>query len=535
MVVMMRTPKPRHLSRLSKAGASLLLALAPLLLGLTIALATAPARADDPPTEESEEKEESRPPSLGLPPGIPQVSALPGGFAPAYAASAEDQEAWGADFHGFVRMPLNIGINQRSGPATKDQYKTVLHASPRIPEYRDAFSYTSALADPYAQLNFGYGNNKVEATVIVQARSANTAMSFFDASTRGGIMGAFVTFHAPSLAERLSLQAHVGAFTNRYGVMGQYDEGRYGTPILGRTNGVGENVVALIRLKNFTLELQEGFQGLIDAAPLGIVPGDWNDYADPNIGTSLVHHYHLGVTYRDLITFGGHYMNAFCIDDRSNQGHTPDGKITIAGADMRLTAGRFGHLYLGVASTDARNSRSVGRVVEIMNGLGGPGLMRNYLGPNSNGTGQLLTFAGQYDLSIARLIYGSLFTGQSRDIVISLFGMLTQVTSDDRAYNNITKLKFGGEGSYSLLKWLATSVRVDEVTQDMRDNDKSFVVLSTRLILRTDWQARDQIVLQYSHWFNGNQVYVRSGSPAQYDPTVNPDENVVSLSASMWW
>jgi hypothetical protein len=30
-------------------------------------------------------------------------------------------------------------------------------------------------------------------------------------------------------------------------------------------------------------------------------------------------------------------------------------------------------------------------------------------------------------------------------------------------------------------------------------------------------------------------VLVRNGYPAVYDPTIHPDENVVSLSASMWW
>jgi hypothetical protein len=274
---------------------------------------------------------------------------------------------------------------------------------------------------------------------------------------------------------------------------------------------------------------------LIDAAPLGLVPGDWNDYADPNVGTSLVHHYHAGLTFRDTITLGGHYMHAFSVDDRANQGLSPDGKIQVWGEDLRITAGRLGHLYLGVAFTDAKHARSVGRVIEVLNCLGGPGLMRSYLGPDSGGTGRLLTIAGQYDLSIARAIYGKLFEGKSRDIVISLFGMATDVKSNDPHYDNITKLKFGAEASYSLLKWFATSFRFDQVMNNMADSDETFSVASGRLLFRSDWQSRDQIVLQYSHWFNGNEVYVRTGSPPTLDPTVHPDAHVVSLSASRWW
>jgi hypothetical protein len=28
---------------------------------------------------------------------------------------------------------------------------------------------------------------------------------------------------------------------------------------------------------------------------------------------------------------------------------------------------------------------------------------------------------------------------------------------------------------------------------------------------------------------------VRDGYPPVYDPSIHPDENVISLSASMWW
>lgn len=510
-------------------GASLSLCAS--LLLTTPFLGPSVAWAEDSPASEEEQAASA----LGLPPGIPQVSALPGGFAPAYAPGSAPTGEWGADFHGFLRMPLNIGLNKRKGPVTEDQHRIVLHAAPRVPEYRDAFTYTSALADPYAQLNFGYGNGTVDATVILQARSAATGMSFFDASTRGGIMGVFLTFNAPKINSKFAMQSHVGAFTTRYGVMGQYDEGRYGTPLLGRTNGVGENIIALLNLGRFSLELQQGFQGMIDAAPLGIVPGDWNDYADPNIGTGLVHHYHLGVNLGRWLTVGGHYMHAFSIDDRANQGTTPDGSIKISGVDLRVTGGRYGHLYLAYSVTNAKHARSVGRVVEVMNALGGPGLMRNYLGPNSGGTGSLMTMGAQYDLSIARLVYGSLFEGQSRDIVLSLFGMLIDVESEDDDYDNILKLKYGAEASYSLLKWFATSLRVDQVNQNLSDSDESLTVVSARVIFRSAWQARDQVVLQYSRYIVGNEVYVRTGSPLEYDRSVSPDEHVLSLSASMWW
>ncbi len=75
----------------------------------------------------------------------------------------------------------------------------------------------------------------------------------------------------------------------------------------------------------------------------------------------------------------------------------------------------------------------------------------------------------------------------------------------------------------------------DRVDPNDGDVQQSFAVWSPRLIFRTDWQSQDQLVLQYSRWQNGLNVPVRDGSPPKVDPTVIPDTDMVSLSASMWW
>ncbi len=496
--------------------------------------ATLPARAED------EKKEEGKKPaaaSLGLAPTIPQASALPGGFTPAFSPVMEGDTAWHGDFHGYLSMPLKLGINSRAGTVTNKQYATTLHAPPVVPEYRDSFTYTASQPEPYVMLNFAYGNNIVTANVLVQARSAATAASFFDSSTRGGISDAFVSIDVPNLGPSARLKFNVGAFTNRFGAMGEYDEGKYGTAVIARTNGVGENIIADLALtKDWSVELQQGFQGQLDKAPLGIVGGDWNEQADPNLGTGLVQHIHGGLSYQGRGTLGLHYLMAWSQDERASQGLTPDGKIKVLGADLRFSLKRAGHLYMAGAMTDADASRSVGRVIEILNAPGGPGLMKNYLGPNSDrGTGKLMTYAVQYDVSIARLIYADLFEGQSRDIVLSLFGMQTDVTSNDRDFDGITKRKFGAEVGYSLLPWFAVSGRFDQVQPNIVEAEQTYSILSPRMIFRTDWQSRDQVVLQYSHYMNGEDVVVRSGTPAVDDPSINPDTEVVSLSATMWW
>ena len=37
-------------------------------------------------------------------------------------------------------------------------------------------------------------------------------------------------------------EVFVGAFASRYGSPGEYDEGRYGTPLIARVNGIGERI-----------------------------------------------------------------------------------------------------------------------------------------------------------------------------------------------------------------------------------------------------------------------------------------------------
>jgi hypothetical protein len=171
-----------------------------------------------------------------------------------------------------------------------------------------------------------------------------------------------------------------------------------------------------------------------------------------------------------------------------------------------------------------------------MNTKGGPDLIQNYLGDRSNGNGSLLTLAMQYDLSVGRLLsYPVQFYPDGPDLFFSVFGMQTMVESDDASQDGVTKRKFGTELTYSLLSWLAASVRYDRVDPNVDNQRYSFAVVSPRLIFRSDWTATDQVVLQYSQWFNGSLTTVRTGYPPHDDVTAIPDESMISLSASMWW
>lgn len=490
--------------------------------------------------------------SLGVDPSLPQLQALPGGVLPRIGEPPGDDFRF--DFHGILTAPLRVGINERDVEALPGQSKTVLHAPPIVPDDLETFSHTGVVPVTYAQLNFSYGNALVVGTASIVAREASVSSGFFDPPSQRGVNDLFLSIF-PTLPLLGRTTIYVGAFSNRYGVSGEYDEGRYGTPLIARTNGVGENIIVRIPVTpKVSVMFEHGFQGQTNKAGNGVIPAGWNDFADPGVGSSFVHHAHLGATYESLVSLGGHYMLAWAQDDRATGASAPDGDIQIVGADLRLNLARFGHLYAAYSNVKATSARVVGRIVEVLNTDGGPGLIQNYLGQNSGGTGSLNILGGQYDLSVGRLVsYPVPFSGDGPDIYFSLFGIYAGVDSNDPNFDGTSKLKLGAEGTYSLLPWLAVSLRYDNVSpgapvsaggipgilaasgEAVDKGDFAFQVFAPRIILRSDWQARDQVVIQYAHWENGKYTTVRAGYPPVEDLAVIPDKDVISISANMWW
>jgi hypothetical protein len=493
-----------------------------------VLFAASPVLAQD---EAAAKGEESPDISLGLDPATPQTIALPGGLTPAFGQRSFNEGEWRFDFHGILVAPLSIGINSRANPRP-GQSSTVLHSPPVVPDDYDTFSHTGVVPITYAQLNFSEGNSIVTAHISILAKQANDSTSFLEPQSQLGINDVFLAI-TPQLHPRVRTDVFVGAFSSRYGTSGEYDEGRYGTPIIARINGIGERISVKLSLGKFLVMVEQGLHGQTNTAFSSTTPDNWNDLADANAGSTFVSHGHLGVAYGRLATVGLHFIRAWSQDDRAGGTLAPEGSLDILAADARLTMGRFGHLYLAYSHDNAKYVGSLSRVISVLNTRGGQGLVDQYLG--GNGYGTIHVAGGQYDLSIGRLVsYPSAFSGDGPDIFVSLFGMMAKVNSED-AYHTRTMTKFGIEGTYSLLSWLAVSTRYDRVDPDADYRVYSFSVLSPRVIFRTDWLATNQVVLQYSHWFDGGLTTVRVGYPPVADPSVVPDANMVSLSANMWW
>lgn len=473
-------------------------------------------------------------PRVGMSPGEPQVRSatpqLPFGVPPV------GSKEYVLDFHGYFFLPAQLGMHQRE--PLQAQSGTVLHSPPLVPQDLRSFEYVGVTPRPWLQLNFVYGNSTVSATAILAGTSAMDAAGFYNPVEQMGVTDAFITLNLTKKIgwAPLRLQAHVGAFTGRYGAMGMWDAGRYGTPLIARTNTIGETITAGLKLgDDWSIQLEQGLGGQLGRPPAGLVPAGWNDFADANVGATFVNHAHLGLAYRKLARLSLHYLTAWTQDDMVNGGQLPDGRITVVGADAKVSGGRAGHLYLGGSYTKATNAAAVSGAIEILNARGGPELIAQYLGPNSNGNGSLTTVGGQYDLSVSRLVFGDLYEGLSPDVMLSLFGVMTTVKSDDPLYDDVRKLKGGAEATYLPMSWFGVSQRFDHVRLHGSDGRQAFSIWTSRLLFHTGWKSRDEIALQYSYFVYGSEVYVKTGYPPMLDPTANPDRHVVSLTGTIWW
>jgi hypothetical protein len=502
----------------------------PLVFSVGVAL---PAAAQEAPA----------PPVLGLAPSTPQAGPVPGGVAPAYHKAKKDRNDWRFDFHGMLMVPLRFSIGERQAVGPQQQ-KMTLHAPPVVPDSRDSFNYTGTVPESYVGLQFTYGNPVVTGNISVVSRQPKMGASFFDPPKNPGIEDAYLEFQLAELMRNARFSLDIGAFSQRYGTMGEWDEGRYGTPLIARTNGIGEAINAGFSFGKLSLVVSQEIQGQADRPWNGITPDYSNDFADWRTGAGYVFGEHIGVGWDGMGVLGLHHMTAFTQDDRASQNGQPDGRVTILGADLRLTLSRFGHLYLGAVSHQADYARSLGRIIEILNVDSGRGLIEQYFGPASAATGSLFTLGAQYDLSVSRLLYGPRFEGEGPDIVVSLFGMQTKVSSKDKGvdprdghslYDGVTKRKIGLEASYSLLSWLAVSTRMDQVWPDINYTDTAFAQVSPRLLFRSGWNARDQVALSYTRFIYGSQTVVRGGFPPHDDPTLIPDKHLLALTASLWW
>jgi hypothetical protein len=527
------TPAPTNAGRTETMSAADMVDAPP---AAAAATASAPTSSTTPTTATTAPKARSAP-QIGITPGTAQTGTLDLSAPPEATLSATPAVSdWKFDFHGFLRAPMRLGLGSGKSAAPAAGQGSKWHSPPYVPDgtFTD-WRYTNNAPGPWAELRFSYGNTRVTGNVLIAAYN-QTDGGYRNLQSQLGINQAFITLNeADLLNEKGGLIWNVGVFQNRYGGAGRYDAGKYETYLFGRTHVAGETLTGFYNLTpSWTVTIEHGVGAKLESPPANIgLPPDavFLPYGGPvQQGTQLVHHAHIALSHEDMVQLGGHYLTTWTDDARLAS--EVDGRITVAGADLRLTASRFGDGYIGYSHLSSRTPLRVGEGLEVLHSLAGWNLRDNFFGPNANASGTIDTVLWQYTFSFARFMrYPEQFWGQGPDVVLAFFGMYNHVASDDKNFTLASnKLKFGGDATYTPLGFLGIGVRVDEVEPDLDNSTLSFWQLSPKIILRSEFVGHEQFVLQYTHYFNNKNVV-----PAWPAGSLAADKDAFMIAAIMWW
>jgi hypothetical protein len=500
-------------------------------------------------------------PSLGLSPYTPQnFSSLPGGVTPSFG-SPVSAEGWRFEFSGYLQQPIVAAIGKRQAVFV-GQKETTLHGDPVVPGGSYGwFDHTQTVPNPWAQVNFHYGNKVVKATAIIGSWTIGQsayAANYVITPSQLWFNDAFLTY-TPDIGA-VKMRTLVGVYPDRYGAMAKYGGGAYGLALMGQLDGMGTTTTLAFPFENeVTFSVEGGVKGDFRKSPLGIVQDGSNEYPLEEQGSTFGAHGHFSAAYEDKYTLSLHYIHTWSQDDRTDnavfydahttQAYPMDGSIDVSGVDLRTDIDRFGYLYVGLAHLAGKNANSVTNLLKFLNNGGGKELNNSFWGFASNGNGSMTILAGQYTLSLGTLLrHPREFWGDGPDLQVSVFGMYGHVgseadTNPAQEYSepgsaelwDANMFKVGQETTYSLLPWLAASFRADYVSPDTRNWGRSFAVLSPKLIFRTDWQTREALTLQYAGYLLGDAVVVQGDSRLYNTTSGNPDKHLLALYGTMWW
>lgn len=525
-----------------------------------------------------------RPRELGLNPAAPRS---PGGIGIGNSsdkAGAMLEPGWAFQFHGYLAAPLSVGIADVANPAP-GQKSFALHTPPQTSDAWGSFGYTNVVPAPWVQLNLSYGNRNITGTVVLAAYSISSASGWYNPAAQLGINKAFVTWEVPGTS-RMRALLRVGAFGNTYGYQGEYDNGRYETPLIAATSGLGETFTVEYHTPSWAFQLEQGFAGSQDIAPDAIrtnsytgsspagshgisegsslcaqnpprttaeartadknasLTGPAYGWPDCNVGTSFVHHLHAGLGFGKSLHLSAHWLHAFSFDDRTPDlppsqndpepslpaRNQPAGSIDVIGGEARLKSERFGHFYAGGSYVKLVDASTVGTVISVLNAGGGAGLSRWYFGPQSRGNGSLVAVGAQYELNVTRALTApERFSFEAPGITATVFGMAVRANSPDADYDGRLGYKFGAELGYGPWDWFALQGRFDHVVPDSEHSRDNREVATVRAIFKSEWLARERIWLQYSHWFLGKAVV------DPYTAVPPTDKDMLALVATLWW
>ena len=270
---------------------------------------------------------------------------------------------------------------------------------------------------------------------------------------------------------------------------------------------------------------------------------------------------------------------------------SPDGSMDVIAADLVVNAGLAGRFFVGGNIILAKNAYTIGPAIEVNHADGGGffkmGVTHQFLNQrdgwdavgnaekgNRFGTGQIMTLEGQWNLSVSSLLELS----QRLDLTAFMMFTNTLKSEDDANMTGVTKLKFGGELEWAPISWFGAAFRFDQVNPRSDHPNQGFMALAPRLVFRSDFATHEEIQIGYTRYIytknkcesyagaaaldcvqvpgaavgpDGFGVYPGVNASKQYRGTTvdiesergpyddagwdAPHEDVLYISASMWW
>lgn len=375
-------------------------------------------------------------------------------------------------------------------------------------------------AGPGGTLTFQYGNQTISAFASLEAYITGQDREGYYRSENGPRIRTAYIAATPAPIGDYRLRFQVGAFPSNYGAPGPWGWGVFG-PVLA-VHGYGGNATVERNLTPTTqLYLEYGITGvpLVDEA---VVRGTFTDWPEAGLST-IVNHGHAGISFNNKYSAKLHYARAQgrnlrrYLDDVAGTGiveRLPDGHMDVAALELRWQGDPYGQL--GITPVFWNFKHALGVHNGVWWGMdwtaGGREMSRKFLGPNSQGNGKIFAISAEYDFSLKRILNAPApFDGNGPDLRVAL-AVLPFWTFDswDPHLEKASGYYLGTTFEHVLTSWLSTGFMVygesrDSVTVDVSGNAVKGRWLAysgtAGLILHSDWQSQDRIVLAYSRYF----------------------------------
>ena len=461
-------------------------------------------------------------------------------------------ERWSFSMKGSIRAPLRVGF----GPRNDGKEGSEMHALPRIVGLGSGdWNYVGLAPNASVGLAITVANPVVSGTIIFS--TSHLSDPSFPVIDDIGLDQAYLTFKFPSaFGNRGGIALMAGVFSERFGTSGPFQKssGYYSTYLFGRTHQAGESLTFDLDLsKKLELILENGvgaktetvpFFANGERAPEGPPEADFfpGQQSQP-YGSTFVHHTHAALLYDDYLRIAGHYLASWSPDDNTLAvgRHISPARLSVAGGDVHFDKELY-NLYVGYSHVDANNIYPLGDGVNVLHSGSGRALKLNFFGQKdrftgitpSNFSGAIDTVLWQGMLRLAPLL-GDPFG--SRDLNVAAYGMYNKAKSPKEDPNDPTsvdvdddKLKFGADVDLSLLKFMSVGTRVDRVMPRLADSSDAYTAISPRVSLYTKWKSKEQVIVQYTHFFLGKNTV--PGSPYT-DEYFHPDPDMLVVMGRM--